>query len=133
MMRKTSQEAGGSRRERQILDILYRRGRATAAEVQAELPDAPGYSAVRTLLTLLERKGWARHEAEGPRYVYLPTVPAHKARRHALAQVVATFFGGSRASAAAALLEAGELKQAELDELARRIEEARAAARKAKE
>lgn len=94
-----------SRRERQIMDVLYRLRRATAAEVQAGMPDAPSYSAVRTLLRILEAKGHARHEPDGPRYVYIPTVARDKARRSALRHVVNTFFEGSASQVMAALFE----------------------------
>jgi BlaI family penicillinase repressor len=94
-----------SRRERQIMDVLYRAGRATAADVQAGMPDAPSYSAVRTMLRILEEKGHVRHEADGPRYVYIPTVARDKARRSALEHVVNTFFEGSAAQVMAALFE----------------------------
>src|SRR5258706_7213240 len=85
---------GLSRRERQIMDILYREGRAAATDVMALLPDPPGYSAVRALLRALENKGHARHVLEGTRYVYLPTVPADRARRSALRRAVGTLFSG---------------------------------------
>ena len=116
-----------SRRERQILDLLYRRGRATAAEVHEGLPEAPGYSAVRALLRILEEKGHVRHEAEGPRYVYRPAVPRDRARRSALTHLVETFFNGSTEQAVAALLDtsAGRLQPKELDKLAERIEKVR--------
>ncbi|HEY6362408.1 MAG TPA: BlaI/MecI/CopY family transcriptional regulator [Vicinamibacterales bacterium] len=94
-----------SRRERQIMDVLYRLRRATAAEVQAGMPDAPSYSAVRTLLRILEAKGHVRHEPDGPRYVYIPTVARDKARRSALRHVVNTFFEGSASQVMAALFE----------------------------
>ncbi len=94
-----------TRRERQIMDIVYRRGRATAAEVLAELPDPPSYSAVRALLRILEEKGYLRHQQEGPRYVFLPTLARDKARRSALKQMVQTFFDGSAEQAVAALLD----------------------------
>src|SRR5512143_3164982 len=93
-----------SRRERQMMDILYRRGRASASEIQAELPDAPSYSAVRATLRILETKGHVRHEGEGLKYVYVPTVPREKATRSALSHVVDTFFGGSAQRAVVALL-----------------------------
>ena len=116
-----------SRRERQILDILYQRGRATAAEVHEALPKAPSYSAVRALLRILEEKGHVRHETEGTRYLYRPAVPREKARRTALTHLVETFFDGSAAQAAAAMLDAsdGRLTKDELDRLAERIERAR--------
>ncbi|HKP75787.1 MAG TPA: BlaI/MecI/CopY family transcriptional regulator [Longimicrobiaceae bacterium] len=95
------------RRERQIMDAIYRRGRATAAEVLADLPDPPSYSAVRGMLRLLEDKGYLRHEQDGPRYVYLPTTERDEARRSALAHLLRTFFDNSRESAVAALLDLG--------------------------
>ena len=94
-----------SRRERQIMDSIYRRGRATAAEVLEDLPDPPSYSAVRALLRLLEEKGHVRHEQDGPRYVFLPTVTRDRARKSALKHVVRTFFDGSPTDAVAALLD----------------------------
>jgi predicted transcriptional regulator len=116
-----------SRRERQIMDIVYQQGRATAAEVQAALPDAPSYSATRALLRILEDKGHLKHEQEGPRYVFLPTVGQKKARRSALERVVQTFFGGSAEQAMAALLDMSDTRRPkeELDRLAKLIEEAR--------
>src|SRR4051795_7900251 len=94
-----------SRRERQIIDILYANGRATAAEVQAALPDPPSYSAVRALLRILEDKGHVRHEQDGPRYVYVPRHTLLNARRSALRHVVQTFFEGSTEQAMAALID----------------------------
>src|SRR3954469_18788262 len=116
-----------SRRERQIMDVVYRLGRATAAEVQESLPDPPGYSAIRALLRVLEEKGHLRHEQDGPRYVFLPTVPRDKARRSALRGVVQTFFDGSTAQAVAALLDAPDAKltDEDLDRLSRLIDQAR--------
>lgn len=115
-----------SRRERQIMDIVYRRGQATAAEVLADLPDPPSYSAVRALLRVLEEKGHLRHEQQGTRYIFLPTVAREKARRSALKNVVQTFFAGSAAQAVAALLDMQtELSDEELDRLAQIIEQAR--------
>src|SRR5918911_770206 len=93
-----------SRRERQIMDILYRRGRATAAEVMADLTGARNYSTVRTQLRVLEEKGHVRHEEDGLRYVYLPAVPRHAARRSALRHLVETFFDGSAEQVVGALL-----------------------------
>jgi len=107
-----------TKRERQIMDVLYRRGRATAAEVIDDLEDAPGNSTVRTQLRVLERKGHVRHEEEGLRYVYTPTVPRHSARRSALKHLVDTFFDGSTAKAVAALL-GGEAARVSDQELAR--------------
>jgi predicted transcriptional regulator len=116
-----------SRRERQILEILYRRGRATAAEVLAEMPDAPGYSAVRAMLRTLEEKGHVRHEEQGPRYVYLTTLPVDAAKRSAARHLVDTFFEGSREQAVAALLDSSSqrLSNDELDRLAALIDKAR--------
>jgi BlaI family penicillinase repressor len=94
-----------SRRERQIMDILYRDGRATAADVRASLHDAPSDSAVRTMLRILEDKGHVRHELDGVRYVYVPTVARDKARRSALKHVLNTFFDGSASQVVAALFE----------------------------
>src|SRR2546425_5983894 len=91
-----------SRRERQIMDVLHARGRATAAGVLAALPDPPGYSAVRALLRILEYKGHVKHRREGARYVYLPRLSRETARRSALKRVVATFFQGSATQAMAA-------------------------------
>jgi predicted transcriptional regulator len=94
-----------SRRERQIMDIVYRLGSATASEVTAELPDPPSYSAVRAMLRILEDKGHLTHSVDGPRYVYAPVVPRNAARQSALKQVVRTFFDGSATDAVAALLD----------------------------
>jgi predicted transcriptional regulator len=112
-----------SRRERQILDVLFARGRATAAEIQAGLPEAPSYSAVRALLRILENKGHVRHEQDGPRYVYVPVVAPDRAKRSALSHLVRTFFDGSTEQAVAALLDGSStrLSDAELDRLARLI------------
>ena len=120
-------EKGLSRRERQIMDVIYRRGQATAAEVLEDLPDPPSYSAVRAMLRVLEEKGHLRHEQQGPRYVFLPTVPREQARRSALKQLVQTFFDGSTEQAVAALLDLSDraLSDAELDRLARLIDQAR--------
>ena len=116
-----------SRRERQILDILYQRGRATAAEVQTALPEPPSYSAVRALLRILEEKGHVRHEQDGPRYVYLPTVARDNAKRSAMRHMLQTFFDGSAEQAISALLDesSAKLSTAELDRLARMIDTAR--------
>src|ERR1700746_705263 len=93
-----------SRRERQIIDILYRRGRATAADVMAELPGQPSYSTVRTQLRVMEEKGHVRHEEDGQRFVYVPTAPRRTVRKSALKHLVDTFFDGSAEQAVAALL-----------------------------
>jgi predicted transcriptional regulator len=114
-----------SRRERQIMDILFRRGKATAAEVMDDLPDPPTYSAVRAALRLLEEKGQVRHEQDGKRYVYVPTTPQGRARKHALRHLVATFFNGSPEQVVNALLEDAKPSAEELDRLARLIADAR--------
>ena len=116
-----------SRRERQIIDILYAQGRATAAEVQAALPDPPSYSAVRAMLRILEEKGHVRHEQDGPRYVYLPTVGRDNAKKSAMRHMVQTFFEGSASQAISALLDDPRAKFSddELDRLARLIADAR--------
>jgi predicted transcriptional regulator len=116
-----------SRRERQIMDIVYRLGRATAAEIRAQLPDPPSYSAIRALLRILVEKQHLQHREDGPRYVYSPTVSRRKARAGALAQVIDTFFDGSASQAVSALLgsQRGKLSAAELDELSALIDAAR--------
>lgn len=116
-----------SRRERQIMDLLYRQGRATAAEVKTNLPDPPSYSAVRAMLRVLEEKGHVRHVQDGPRYVYAPSVARDRAKRSALRHVVRTFFDGSREQLVAALLDdrSTRLSDDELERLARLIERAR--------
>jgi BlaI family penicillinase repressor len=116
-----------SRRERQIMDILYSQGRATASDVQSALPDPPSYSAVRAMLRILEEKGHVRHEQDGPRYLYRPTVARDNAKRSALQHLLQTFFDGSREQAISALLDdsSSRLSDAELDRLARLIERAR--------
>jgi predicted transcriptional regulator len=116
-----------SRRERQIVDILYTQGRATAAEVQSALPDPPSYSAVRAMLRILEEKGHIRHEQDGPRYVYLPTVGRDRAKKTALRHVLHTFFNGSAEQALSALLDESDtrLSDRELDRLAELIDRAR--------
>ena len=116
-----------SRRERQIMDILYRLGSATAAEVQEHLPEAPSYSAVRALLRILEDKGHLKHEYDGPRYVYAPIVSRPIAQKSALKQIVRTFFDGSASQAVAALLDmsAKDLSETELEKLALLVEQAK--------
>jgi BlaI family penicillinase repressor len=114
-----------SRRERQIMDVIYARGQATAAEVTAALPDPPSYSAVRALLRILEQKGHLRHQEDGPRYVFLPTVSRDRARKSALRNLVKTFFDGSPAQAAAALLDQADLSQDDVSRLAELIDRAR--------
>jgi predicted transcriptional regulator len=124
---KTTTHQDLSRRERQILDILYRQGQATAAEVQSGLPEPPSYSAVRALLRILEEKGHVRHQQDGPRYVYLPTVALENAKRSALRHMLRIFFDGSAEQAISALLDdaSARLSLEELDRLARLIEDAR--------
>ncbi len=116
-----------SRRERQIMDVLFQRGKATAADVREDLPEAPSYSAVRALLRILEDKGHIRHEQDGPRYLYSPTVTKDKAKRSALNHLVDTFFNGSAEQAMAALLDdsGGPLSGDELDRLSDLIAQAR--------
>src|SRR6266446_10235779 len=116
-----------SRRERQIMDVLHAKERASAAEVLAALPDPPSYSAVRALLRILEEKGHVKHRAEGARYVYLPQGSRQAASRSALQRVVATFFAGSVPQAMAALLETADtrLSNQELDRLQRLIKQAK--------
>jgi predicted transcriptional regulator len=116
-----------SRRERQIMDVIYRRGEATVADVLADIPDPPSYSAIRALMRVLEEKGHLRHEERGPRYVFLPTVPREAARQSALKQLVQTFFEGSTEQAMAALLDASDsrLSDRELERLAKLIRQAR--------
>jgi BlaI family transcriptional regulator, penicillinase repressor len=115
-----------SRRERQMMDILFARGRATGQEIQEGLPDKPNYSSVRTILRVLERKGYVRHVEEGLRYVYEPTVAREAASRSALQRIIRTFFDGSAKEAAAALLDpsAFHLTEEELSELGRIVERA---------
>jgi predicted transcriptional regulator len=126
-MTKTSTHTTLTRRERQIMDVLYRRGRATAAEVMAELTGEPNYSTVRTQLRVLEDKEHVRHEEEGGRYVYAPAVPRHAARKSALKHLVETFFDGSAEQVVAAVLggEASRLTDEELDRVSALIEKAR--------
>jgi predicted transcriptional regulator len=116
-----------TRRERQIMDILYRRGRATAAEVMEDLPGDPSYSTVRTHLRILETKGHVRHEQDGLRYVYTAAVPRHSARRSALRHLVDTFFDGSAEKVVSALLggEGARLDESQLDRIAALIDKAR--------
>ena len=116
-----------TRRERQIMDIVYRRGQATVSEVLAELPEAPTYSAVRAMLRKLEEKGHVKHDAHGARYVYEATLPREEARDGALERLVRTFFDDSPSKTVAALLDmkADELTDTDLEELARLIADAR--------
>jgi BlaI family penicillinase repressor len=116
-----------TKRERQIVDALYRLGRATAAEIMAAVPGAPTYSTIRTQLRVLEAKGHVRHEEQGLRYVYMPTVPRSAARKSALKHLVDTFFDGSSAKAVAALLggEASKVSDEDLDRIAALLKNAR--------
>ena len=116
-----------SRRERQMMDILYQRGRATAQEIMEALPDPPTYSAVRAKLRVLEEKGHVRHQEESLRYVYLPVVARDAARKSALRHMVSTFFAGSVQDTVAALLDlsTANLKSADLDRITELIEQAR--------
>ena len=120
--------AGGlSRRERQIMDILYQRGKASASEVREAMADAPGYSAVRAMLRVLEEKGHVKHVEEGLKYVYVPVVAREKAKKSAVKHVLDTFFAGSPEQIVAALLDvsAEKLTGEELDRMADLIEKAR--------
>lgn len=116
-----------SRRERQIMDILFSLGRASGPEIQERLPDQPGYSAVRTILRILERKGHVRHVAENMRYIYLPVVAREKATKSAIDRLIATFFDGSAKAAAAAFVDPSitKLSKEDLLELERMIRRAR--------
>ena len=118
---------GLSRRERQILQILYQRGKASAADVREGMDDPPSYSAVRALLRLLEEKGHVKHRAEGLKYVYVPTLARDKAKRAAVKHLLSIFFDGSPEQAVAALLDvsSGELTREELDRMAEMIEKAK--------
>jgi len=116
-----------TRREREIMDILHRRGRATAHEVMEELAEPPSYSAVRTFLRLLEERGHVRHEQDGPRYVYMPTLARRDAQRSAMAHLVDTFFDGSVEDAVATLVESSKpkLSAQDLDRIAALIAKAK--------
>jgi BlaI family penicillinase repressor len=120
-------ESAMSRRERQIMDILYARGRASATVIQESLPDNPSNSTVRTILRVLERKGLVRHVEEGLRYLFLPVVPRSAARKSALQRVMRTFFDGSAKEAVAAFFDPGafSLSKEDLDELSQMLEKAR--------
>lgn len=122
---KRLEEGRISRRERQVMDILFRLGSATAEDVMRELPDPPGYSAVRALLTTLEEKELAKHRKESRRYVYEPAVPEKRAKRSALQQLLATFFEGSPEKLVASLLDPADqnLSAAEIDRIRKLIDE----------
>lgn len=119
--------AGLSRRERQIMEILYQRGKASVSEVRAAMEDAPGYSAVRAMLRVLEEKGHVRHQAERLKYVYVPVVNREKAKRSAMKQLVDTFFSDAPEQVVAALLDvsARRLTAEDLDRMAEMIEQAK--------
>lgn len=127
MAKRTEHHTELSRRERQIMDIVYRLGEAGAAEVRGNLPDPPSYSAVRAMLRVLEGKGHLRHEERGPRYVFHATVSVESARRSALRRLLRTFFDNSLEEAVATLLdvESSNVTKEELDRLARMIDQAR--------
>lgn len=116
-----------SRRERQIMEILYQRGKASAADVREAMPDAPGYSAVRAMLRILEEKGHVKHQAEGLKYVYVPSIARDKAKRTAVKHLMETFFNGSPENVVAALLDVSSTKLSpdELDRMAQLIDNAR--------
>jgi BlaI family transcriptional regulator, penicillinase repressor len=126
-MSRPDQTARLGRRERQLLDAVYRLGKASVRDVLAQLPDPPSYSAVRAMLNLLEQKGHLRHEQKGNKYLYLPTVGRERARTRAMQHVLRTFFDGSPAQALVSLFDATrtKLSQEELDDLAVRIDKAR--------
>ena len=117
--------AGLGKRERQIMNVLYERGRASVAEILEALPDPPSYSAVRAMLRYLKDKGHVRYEQDGPRYVYLPVAAKTMVRKSALGHVVRTFFGGSESAAVAALLESKSLSREEFERLSKLLEAAR--------
>lgn len=117
--------AGLGKRERQIMNVLYQLGRASVAEILEDLPDPPSYSSVRAMLRYLEDKGHVRHEQDGPRYIYLPTVARSTVRKSALGHVVRTFFGGSVPTAMAALLESRTLSPEEYKRLSQLLDAAR--------
>src|ERR1700683_478289 len=128
MLLRNQQVAPGlSRRERQIMDTLYQRGKSSASEVREAMPNAPSYSAVRAMLRVLEEKGHIRHQAEGLKYVYLPIVPRDKAKRSAVKHLVDTFFRDAPDQVVAALLDVSStrLTRAELDRMAEMIERAK--------
>jgi predicted transcriptional regulator len=116
-----------SRRERQIMDILYQRGKASASDVRGAMEAAPGYSAVRAMLRVLEEKGHVKHQAEGMKYVYVPVVARDKAKRSAVKHVMETFFNGSAEQIVAALLDVAStrLTREELDRMSEMIEQAK--------
>ena len=122
-----NRQQGLSRRERQIMDILYRSGKASASDVLNAMPDPPSYSAVRAMLRVLEEKGHVKHQEEGLKYVYAPVVAREKAKRSAVKHVMETFFNGSAEQIVAALLDVSSTKltRGELDRMAEMIEKAK--------
>ena len=114
-----------SRRETQIMDVVFQLGEATAADIVERLPDPPSYSSIRALLTILEEKGHLTHHREGARYIYNPTLSVDKAKKSALSHLVKTFFSGSPQQVVATLLSTNDLSPEDLDELAKLIDEAR--------
>jgi predicted transcriptional regulator len=126
-MRPTTAHLDLSRRERQIMEAIYRLGSATVTDVMAEMPDPPSYSAVRAMIGKLEAKGYLEHRQEGPRYLYLAIVPRQEARESALERLVRTFFDGSTEKAVTALLgmSSGEMSDEELDRLSTLIQDAK--------
>jgi predicted transcriptional regulator len=127
MSRKTKSGDGHSRREREIMAALYKLGKASAAQVHAEIPDPPSLTAVRTLLTILEKKGHLRHSSDGTRYLYEPKVARGEMGRRAIAGLLKTFYDNSVSDAVAAMLSADDarLSRGELDRLAKLIARAR--------
>lgn len=114
-----------SRRERQIMDIVYQHGRASVADVLEDLPDPPSYSTVRALLRILEEKGYLTHKKDGKRYIYRPTQPRQQAGRSALKQIFQTFFDKSVEKTVMTLISDADLSDEELDRLSQRIEQAK--------
>lgn len=131
MSRKTSPTDDLTRRERQVMEILHRRGESTVAEIMAELPDPPSYSAVRSILRILSEKELIRYKEAGPRYVYYPTDPTEETRDDALEHVVRTYFGGSTEQAVTALLRMSDanLSESEVERLRDSIRRARLSGR----
>jgi len=125
--KRTVSELPLSRRERQIMDILYAAGKTSASEIQERLPDHPSNSTVRTILRVLERKGYVRHVEEGLRYMFVPAVPREAARASAMQRVLRTFFGGSAKEAIAAFLDPNtfEMSREDLEDLSRMIDRAK--------
>jgi BlaI family transcriptional regulator, penicillinase repressor len=128
---KPEREHNLSRRERQIMDVLFALSRASGQQIRERLPDSPSYSGVRTILRVLERKGLVRHVEEGLRYVYLPAVPREAAKRSAIERLLRTFFDGSTKAAMAAFLDSSsaKLSKSELDEIKALIRKAKKEAR----